>query len=232
MCIRDRAVKPGKAYRVDTSWYVIKVYADYEMFMLGRIDFAQLVDRMYRSIEEYRYSALYTAFMSMDKSLPADMKLETPMTEAAKDAIIEKIEAVKAVTGKDVMLVGTRTAIQRLQSLVSYDMFSHDMKNEMNQKGILGFWEGYECLALSRINKAGTRDSVFTEEDNRKIFIMPVSMDEAARPIKRVNAGEVIYTEAGMDGSAMDMTATIDIRYQEGIGVVISELFGEIIAEA
>lgn len=221
-----QAVKPGKAFSVDTSWYVIKVYADYELFMLGKIDFTTLVDRMYRSIEDYRYSALYTAFMSMDASLPTDMILETAVSESTKDNIIDKIEAVKAATGYDVLLVGTRTAIQKLQSTVNYNMWSNDMKNERNQNGLLGLWEGYTCVPLSRVNKTGTRDSVFSDEDNKKIFILPIDPD--FKPIKRVNEGDVVYTEAGMDGSTMDMTATVDIRYKEGIGVVINQLFGEI----
>lgn len=225
-----QAIKPGKSFRVETSWYVIKVYADFEAFQLGKIDFATLVDRMYRSIEDYRFSALYTAFMSMDQSLPTDMKIETAVSEATKDAIVEHIEAVKATTGRDVVLVGTRVAIQKLQNTVNYALFSSDMKNERHQNGILGGWEGYECLALDRVNKTGTRDSVFTTEDNKKIFIMPVDPDN--KPIKRVNEGDVIYTEAGMDGSTMDMTATVDIRYKEGIAVVINQLFGEIIATA
>lgn len=224
-----QAIKPGKSFRIETSWYVIKVYADFEAFQLGKIDFATLVDRMYKSIEDYRYSALYTVFMSADQSLPTDMKLETAISEATKDAIIEQIEAVKAVTGKEVILVGTRTAIQRLQSTINYNMFSDSMKDERNNNGLLGNWEGYECLALSRVNKTGTRDSIFTAEDNKKIFIMPVGGEKF---IKRVNEGDVIYTEAGMDGTTMDMTSTVDIRYKEGIGIVINELFGEIIATA
>ena len=107
-------------------------------------------------------------------------------------------------------------------------MFSDAMKEERNNNGLLGIWEGYECLALARVNKTGTRDSVFSAEDNKKIFIMPVDPDN--KPIKRVNEGDVIYTEAGMDGTTMDMTATVDIRYKEGLGVVVNQLFGEIIA--
>lgn len=220
-------VKPGKSFSIETSWYVIKTYADYEAFQLGKIDFATMVDKMYATIEQYRYAALYTAFMSADKSLPTDMKLSTDILDSTKNTIIERIEAVKAVTGKDVILVGTRTAIQKLQSTVTYNMYSSAMKDEQNKNGILANWEGYECLALDRVNKAGTRESVFSADDNKKIFIIPVGIEPF---IIRVNEGDVIYTEAGMDGTTMDMTATADIRYQEGVGVVISELFGEIIA--
>lgn len=197
------------------------------MFQLGKIDFAEMVDRMYRSIEQYRYSALYSTFTKIDEQLPSDMILETAVTEATKGAIIDQIEAVKAVTGREVMLVGTRAAIQKLQDTVSYRMFSDDMKNERHNNGLLGVWEGYECLALSRVNKVGTRESVFTAADNKKIYILPI--DPEFKPIKRVNEGDVIYTESGMDGNGnMDMTLAADIRYQEGLGIVINELFGEI----
>ena len=195
--------------------------------MLGKIDWAELIDRIYRSIDDYRYSELYTAFMSMDKSLPTDMILDTPLTEQTKDNVVDLIEAVKAVTGRDVLLVGTKSAILKLQRTVNYNMFSDAMKDEMHQRGSLAMWEGYDCLALDRVNKTGTRESVFSAEDNKKIFILPVDPD--FKPIKRVNAGEVIYTEANTTGSEnMDMTMTGDVRYQEGIGVVINELFGEI----
>lgn len=193
---------------------------------MGKIDFPELVNRMYRSIEQFRYGALYENFMSMDKSLPTDMILETALSETTKDSVIEHIEYVKSVTGRDVLLVGTRPAIQKLQGTVSYNMFSNDMKNERNQKGILANWEGYECLALDRVNKAGTKESVFSADDNKKIFIMPVDPDN--KPIKRVNEGDVIYFENGMNGERKDMTLDAELAYQEGIAVVINELFGEV----
>ena len=196
--------------------------------MLGRVDFSEMVDRMYRSIEQYRYNALYTAFMSMDQFLPTDMVLQTNVLDTTKDAIIEQIEAVKAATGRDVILCGTRPAIQRLQNTVVYPLWSNDMKNERYQKGILGMWEGYECFALDRVNVAGTRTSVFTANDDKKILILPVDPD--FKPIKRVNAGDVVVWERGHDGTMQDRTLETSIEYSEGVGIVINELFGEIIA--
>lgn len=221
-----QAVKPGKAFSIETSFYGVKVYTDFVLFQTGRIDFAALVEKMYTSIEQYRYAALYTAFMSMDEALPTDMKLETAVTEQTKDAIIAQIEAVSAATGKEVILVGTRPAIQKLQATVNYNMFSDSMKDERNKNGVLGNWEGYECMPLARVNKAGTRESVFSTDDNKKIYILPV--DPEFKPIKRVNEGDVMYYETGMDGSKKDMTVDAEVVYKEGIGVVIDELFGEI----
>lgn len=221
-----QAVKPGKSFSIETSFYGVKVYTDFVLFQTGRIDFAALVDKMYTSIEQNRYAALYTAFMSMDESLPTDMIHECPFTEATKSEMIDQIEAVAAATGKEVMLVGTRSAIQKLQSTVNYSMFSDAMKDERNKNGILGNWEGYECLALARVNKAGTRESVFSADDQKKILIIPI--DPEFKPIKRVNEGDVAYYETGMDGLKKDMTVDAEVVYQEGIGIVIDELFGEL----
>lgn len=216
-----QAVRPGKAYRVDTSWYTVKVYGDFELFRAGRIDFAALVERMYKSIENHRYGALYTAFMSMDKSLPSDAILQTAVSESTKDTIISKVEAIKAATGKDVILVGTKIALQKLQGTVNYNMWSDSMKDEKHKNGVLGEWEGYECLALQRVNAAGTLTEV---TDNTKIFIVPIDPD--FKPIKRVNEGDVMYTESGLDGSKKDMTFDVEIAYMEGIAVVVNEMFG------
>ena len=221
-----QAVKPGKSFSIETSAYSIKVYTDFVLFQTGKIDFAVMVDKMYTAIEQYRYAALNEAFMSMDKSLPTDMIYETQVTESTKDAIIDHIEKVMAVTGKDVILVGARPAIQKLQNTVNYNLFSDSMKDERNKNGVLGNWEGFDCLPLARVNKAGTRDNVFSADDQKKIYILPI--DPEFKPIKRVNEGDVAYYETGMDGLKKDMTVDAELVYQEGIGVVINELFGEI----
>ena len=70
------------------------------------------------------------------------------------------------------------------------------------------------------------RESVFSTDDQKKVFILPV--DPEFKPIKRVNEGDVMYYETGMDGLKKDMTVDAEVVYQEGIGVVINELFGEI----
>lgn len=167
--------------------------------------------------------ALYTAFLSMGDSLPTDMFLKTAAASTTVDAIVSKIEGVKAATGREVMLVGTKIALTKLQGLVEYNMWSDSMKDEKNKNGLLGNWEGYECLALPRVNAAGTRNEI---SDNTKILIVPI--DPEFKPIKRVNEGDVMYTESGMDGSKKDMTVDVEIAYMEGTAVVINQLFGYI----
>lgn len=213
----------GKSFTVETSWYAIKCYNDFELFRAGKIDFAKMIDKMYASIDKFRKDAIYTGFMSAETALPTDLVLDTPVTELTIDDIIEIVEEVKSVTGKDVALVGTKVALSKLSKTVPYALWSDEMKNELHQTGELGNWEGYTLLSIPRVNELNSRKEV---TDNTKILIVPV--DPEFKPIKLVNEGDVAFYESGMDGSKRDMTIDAEIAYKEGISVVINQLYGVI----
>lgn len=216
-------VGAGKSFRVDTSWYGIKCYNDYELFRAGKIDFAKMIQKMYDSIAKYRKDAIYTAFLSAEDVLPTDLVIDIPISTATVDDIIELAEEVKSCTGRDVVFVGTKVALSKLAKTVSYELFSEDMKNELNKTGSVGMWEGYQLLAVPRVNEINSRTEI---TDNTKIFIMPIDPD--FKPVKVVSEGDVMFFETGMAGEAKDMTITGEIQYKEGIAVVINQLYGVI----
>lgn len=208
---------------VETRRYTIKVYTDYELFRTGRIDFAKMVDKMYRSIDKFRQDAIYAAFMRAEESLPTDLVVDTAISEATIDVVVDLAEEIKAATGKDVAFVGTKVALQKLARTVNYALWSDDMKNELHKTGELGMWEGYDLVTVPRVNELNTRKEI---TDNTKILIIPV--DPEFKPIKIVNEGDVAYYESGMDGMKKDMTVDAEIAYIEGIAVVINQLYGVI----
>ena len=197
------------------------MYSEFELFRSGRIDFAAMVDKMYVAIEKFRKDAIYAAFMSAEDILPTDLVIDTPVTESTTGAIAELAEEVKAATGKDVVFVGTKVALAKLAKTVNYNMWSNEMKNEYHTTGELGIWEGYQLLAIPRVNEINSRKEI---TDNTKILIVPV--DPEFKPVKHVFEGDVIYTESGMNGEKKDMTMDAEIMYKEGISVVINQLYG------
>lgn len=185
-----------------------------------------MIDKMYKSIEKYRRDAIFTAFMSANATLPADLRFDiTPSASTITD-IKEAIEEVKAATGKDVVLVGRETALSKLTALVSYDCWSESMKNEKYETGKLGKWEGYNLMYIPRVNELNSRTDAFTTAQKNLIMILPV--DPEFKPIKRVNEGDVAFYEDGMDGSKKNMLVSAEIAYKEGIAVVINQLYGTI----
>ena len=214
----------GKSFNVETSWYAIKCYNDFELFRAGKIDFSKMIQKMYDSIDKYRKDAIYAAFMSAEEVLPTDLVVDVTLsTENAKDDIIAIAEEVKSVTGKDVAFVGTKAALSRLSKLVPYGLWSDDMKNELHKNGQLGEFEGYTLINIPRVNELNSRTEI---TDNTKILIVPV--DPEFKPIKLVNEGDVAFYEAGMLGEKKDMTIDAEIAYKEGIAVVINQLYGVI----
>nr|DAY89445.1 MAG TPA: capsid protein [Caudoviricetes sp.] len=211
----------GKSFTVETSRYAIKVYQDYELFRAGKVDFAKLIDKMYLSIEKYRKDAIYTAFMKAEENLPTDLVIDNQVTEESVSDIIDLAEEIKTVTGKDVIFVGTKVALQKLARTVNYNLWSDAMKDELHKTGELGAWEGYQLIAIPRVNELNSRKEV---TDNTKILIVP--NDPEFKPIKIVNEGDVAYYETGMDGSKKDMTIDAELAYIEGIAVVINQLYG------
>lgn len=213
----------GKSFSVETSWYTVKVYQDFELFQAGKIDWAKLVSKIYTSVDKYRKDAIYTAFMTADQYLPTDLAVELEIIEDNKDDIIDLAETVARDTGKNVVFVGTKVALSKLQKLTPAALWSDDMKNELNKTGMIGTFEGYDLLTIPRVNAFNQRKDAY---DNSKIFILPV--DPEFKPIKDVLEGESLFYESGMDGMKKDMTIDAEYSYKEGIAVVINQLYGVI----
>lgn len=216
-------VGPGRSFRVETSWYVIKIYNDFELFQAGKIDFAAAIDKMYKSIDNYRNAAVLDAFYRLHDVLPTDLKLTVQLSESTIADIVECAEAVATASGYDVTLVGSKVALNKLAKTVSYDVWSEKMKDEQNQNGCLGHWEGFTLMPLPRVHIPGGFTSAI---DNNAIYIIP--NDPEFKPIKRVTEGDVMFYESGMDGMKKDMTIDAEIAYKEGIGIVINQAYGYI----
>lgn len=213
----------GKSFMVETSWYAIKVYQDWELFQAGKIDWPSLVNKMYTSIDKYRKDAIYQAFVTADTYLPTDLVKELALVAADKADVIELAETVIRDTGKNVAFIGTKAALSKLQALTPTALWSNDMKDELHKTGMLGSFEGYDLITIPRVNEFNSRKEA---TDNSKIYIMPI--DPEFKPIKVVDEGDTMFAESGMDASKKDMTIEAELAYKEGIAVVINQLYGEI----
>lgn len=211
----------GKSYRIETSWYGLKVYTDLELYLAGRIDWAALVNKIYTSVDKFRKDAMYAALMGADEYLPTDLVLDENLTASTKQDLIDLAEEVRAATGKDVAIFGTKAALSKVANLVPYDVWSDTMKDKYNQTGELGMFEGIQLVTIPRVNELNTRTEI---TDNTKLLILPI--DPEFKPIKWVSEGESIFNEYGADGSKMDRTIEAEYSYKEGIAVVINQLYG------
>ncbi|MFR7913749.1 hypothetical protein [Eubacterium ramulus] len=103
------------------------------------------------------------------------------------------------------------------------------MKDERHKNGMLGIWEGYDCLpVLARVNKAGTRENASLQLMISKKDLYSCQLIQSSNRSRRVNEGDVMHTTRQVwMVSKKDMTVDAELAYQEGIGVVVDELFGD-----
>lgn len=213
----------GSTFRVKTSWYGAKIYFDFELFMTGKIDWNKFVNKIYEAYDKMVNDMVYSAVMaSGTKVLPASQFNKTGKLDAStKDSFIELIEDVQAATGDEVVIMGTKSALSKLNGMTDVEWISAGMKEERHTTGRLGMWEGVRLVEIPQ--RFATNDTSKKLVDNTKLLIMPVADNKF---IKIYNEGEAMLKEVSDSSTNMDMTIEYEFQKKMGIATIIGKKFG------
>ena len=138
----------GASFSVATSWYGIAIYSEYERLLTGAEDFATFVTKLYEAVDRFVNESIYQAFCDAAEKLPggasgAGQWVKTgALDAAAKDTFMTLIEDVQMATGMDVVIMGTKSALMKLEGMQDINWVSSEMKNERNTTGRIGYFEG------------------------------------------------------------------------------------------
>lgn len=134
----------GRSYSVETYTYGLGVYSEYERLLTGAEDFATFVTKLYEAVDRFVNESIYQAFVSAAEKLPggaggAGQWVKTGALDAgAKDAFMTLIEDVQMATGSEVVIMGTKVALSKLEGMQDINWVSNDMKVERNTTGRIG----------------------------------------------------------------------------------------------
>ena len=217
----------GASYSVETSWYGIGVYSEYERLLTGAEDFSTFVKKLYEAIDRYINESIYQAMISASAQLPGGATgsgqwVKTGALDAAeKNTFMQLIEDVQMATGMDVVIMGTKTALSRLEAMQDINWVSNDMKVERNTTGRIGYFEGIRLVEI----KQGFRlnDTTNRLVDDKQLLIMPVGDNKF---IKVINEGNPEMRQANDNTANQDMTYDYRYMFKCGVGVQIGLLFG------
>lgn len=208
----------GSVFTVPTSWYGVKTYTDFELMMIGKIDWAAYVQKIYMSWDNFVNGMVYTALMDAEKSLPAEFKKTGTLT---MENVEELATLVGDQAGAEVVIVGTRTALNKLYKLFDANWISNSMKEERNTTGVVGYVNGIRTMMIPQVYEAGTRQPLI---DNKTLLFMPVRPD--FKPIKIVNEGDPYFNEVSDRETNVDMTVEAEYMAKMGVGVVLNLHYG------
>ena len=217
----------GASYSVATSWYGIAVYSEYERLLTGAEDFSTFVNKLFEAVDRYVNESIYQAMIAAAEQLPggatgAGQWVKTgDLTEATKEVFVQLIEDVQMATGMDVVIMGTKTALSKLEGMQDINWISEDMKVARNTTGRIGYWEGIRLVEI----KQGFRlnDTTARLVDDKQLLIMPVGDNKF---IKVINEGNPEMRQVNDNTVNQDMTYDYRYMFKMGVGVQIGLLFG------
>ena len=217
----------GASFSVATSWYGIAIYSEYERLLTGAEDFATFVTKLYEAVDRFVNESIYQAFCDAAEKLPggasgAGQWVKTgALDAAAKDTFMTLIEDVQMATGMDVVIMGTKSALMKLEGMQDINWVSSEMKNERNTTGRIGYFEGIRLVEL----KQGFRlnDTTNRLVNDKQLFIMPTGDNKF---VKLVNEGQPEMRQVNDNTTNLDMTYDYRYMFKMGVAVMIGLRFG------
>ena len=212
----------GSTFSVPTSVYGIKVGSDIRMFLTGRFNWNEFVQAVARAFVNAVQEELYAEFMDASSKLPvpAPFTGSGTLNTTSKDAFDEIISNVETVNGTKAVILGTKTALKKLNALTKIEWIADSQKESVARTGILGDYEGTTLIEIPQrfaFNKVGEK-----LVDDKKLLIFPV-VDY--RPIKMVDYG-IKEFEITQVGEYQNDLQTFEAQRKMGISTIITRYFG------
>jgi len=213
----------GSTFAVKTSWYGLKIYAEYERFMAGYVDWATFINKIYEAVDKKVNSMIYTTLGNVGSSLPAGGQWvkNSPLTAATKSVLIQLADDVRTANGTDVVIMGTKVALSKIANIEDVNWISEDMKKERNTTGRVGYFEGIKLAEIPQV--FADNDTTTRLVSNDRLLVMPLVDNKF---IKVFDEGDAQIKEISDGDTNVDKTIEYEYQYKMGVGVVISRLFG------
>lgn len=212
----------GSPFTVPTSIYGIKVGSDIRMFLLGRFNWNEFTQAVARAFVNAVQEELYAEFMDASNKLPvpAPFTGNGTLNTTSKDAFDEIISNVETVNGTKAVILGTKTALKKLNALTKVEWIADSQKESVARTGILGDYEGTTLIEIPqrfKFNKVGEKLI-----DDKKLLIFPVV---EFRPIKLIDGGVKDF-EVTQVGEYQNDLQSYEVQRKMGISTIITRYFG------
>lgn len=178
---------------------------------------------MYEAYDRYIKNAIYDAMVGYVDTMPALYKKTGTLTPENLNALCD---LVSTATGYPVMIMGTRAALGKVVGIQNGSYISDAMKNEHYRTGLLGMFEGKECVEIPQLFERGKIGTYKLRND--LLWIMPVT---DIKFIKLVNEGDTQLHSVMDKDTHMDMTYDQEMQTKLGVGIMLNSAFGAYVVE-
>lgn len=212
--IRRQRVTNG-AFTVETGWYAVAIYTEFEQFMSGRVDFAEWIQRIATSFANHLGTQIYKAVVTAYPTLLAPYKAEGKLDE---EAILTIVDHVESASGKKAVIYGSRRAIRKL-SKDGLGQLSDGSKDKLNKAGFLDTFNGVPLYVLPNAHKVGTNE--FLVDDNF-LLVLP----QGSKLVKVLLEGQPVMIEKNGTGDRTDLQIEHQLQKKIGVGIQQASIYG------
>lgn len=208
-----RQMSLSGSYTVDTDWYGVAIYTEFEQFLAGQVDWNEYISRIAESFAAHLGMQIFKAFSESYDILRATRKASGTLSLEAITELAGRLRAVSG--GRQVSIYGTPAALAKVSALAE---LSGGMMEERNRIGYLGVISGVSLVALPEALVPGTED--FVADDN-SLFFIPTG----EKIVDVVMEGDTITKEIqALDDNGLQMT----FRTMKKLGVNVNQaaIFG------
>jgi hypothetical protein len=203
----------NRRFNVDTDYFGVKIYAELEMFVAGKVDFAGMVNKVALSFANDLGTRIYEAIANSYSALNATYGVTGSLSD---DALFDMVQHVEAKSGQRAVIFGTKKALRKVSQTLN---LSDGMKDKMNQVGYIDTVSGTDLFLLPQAHKIGTDE--FMVDDNM-LLVIP----QNEKIVKIVIEGESLMVETAGAGDRNDQQMEYQLQKKLGLGVMQSAIYG------
>ena len=220
----------GETFTIPYARYGAAVGADINMYMIGREDWSALTNAIARAFSVQIQQEIYAQLLTAANSIPASIRSGFVGTgvlgSATKDAFDAIISNVETANETSVVILGTKTALKKLNALSDINWRAASLKEDVSHSGRMGDYEG--TLMMEIPQRFTSKTDLTPLIDNTKLWILPAN--QADKFIKMVDVGETLIdeiTERGEEHGRWDDIMKYEVQRSQGISVILGRYFGQ-----
>lgn len=215
----------GTVHKIHTKKYGVKVGKDIDLILLGRVDFTELTDKIAEAFVYKVQELCYTGVYGAAAKLPNNTQFVKTgaLSASTKETFDTLLEDVGTANEAEVVIMGTKTALKKLNALTDVDWRSDSQKESIANSGRLGSYEGTELIEIPQ--RFAFNDVTKKLIDNNRLLIFAKGMDKF---VWFTDKGETqIYESGQQKGDHADDFQKYEVQREMGVEVVLPTYFGQ-----
>lgn len=185
----------GQAITIPYQRYGAAVGADINLFMIGREDWSTLCNAIAKAFTVQIQQEIYAQLLSAASAIPAAISAgfvgSGALSSTTKDNFDAIIANVETANESSVVILGTKTALKKLNALSDVNWRAQSLKEDVSHSGRMGDYEGTVLMELPQ--RFTSKTDLTPLVDNTKLWILPASQTD--KFIKMVDVGETEIDE-------------------------------------